>query len=208
MNWVEVQKNPIRAEYNPISDSHNAEEPKVHNNKLEIEGENEYGEAIIDINNQARNTFSSAMQTEIDAVKKPMEAYAKEQRSIWAEAFTLHKYGPQGIKTGVKNMKELIVADDTAPAMLASMYAGCRFSSKNMCNFHFDFAEGQSIKISSKYQNISCIDADFYDQGAIVQHFSGFCWDLTRIRRIPANFRKCWLKFSKCFENGEKERIV
>ena len=26
--------------------------------------------------------------------------------------------------------------------------------------------------MSSMYQNIDCIDADFYDQGAIVQHFA------------------------------------
>ena len=122
--WIQTKKRPLRTEVNPIYSGHAQQKANDHENKLIVEGENEYGGTIIDINNQARKTFSSAVQTEIDAVKKPMEAYVKEQKSIWAEAFTLHKYGPSGIKTGLKHMKELIVADDTAPAMLTSMYGG------------------------------------------------------------------------------------
>ena len=38
--------------------------------------------------------------------------------------------------------------------------------------FQFDFANGQSIKISQKYQNIGWIDADFNERGVIFQHFS------------------------------------
>jgi hypothetical protein len=68
--------------------------------------------------------------------------------------------------------------------------------------FHFDFAEGQIIKISpnyqnpigaSNYQNIGCIDADFCDQGAIFQHFSKstriFCRKRVKISEIIKNLR-------------------
>ena len=55
--------------------------------------------------------------------------------------------------------------------------------------FHFDFAEGQSPKMSLKYQNIGCIDVDFCDHGAF------------EFRQIPAKFCQQLVKFSQMFGN-------
>ena len=63
---------------------------------------------------------------------------------------------------------------------------GCGWERKTYLCFRFDFASDQSIKISSTYQHIGCIDADFYDQGAKFQHFQDFAGN----RRIPIKFRK------------------
>ena len=65
--------------------------------------------------------------------------------------------------------------------------------------FHFGFAEGQSIKISSKYQNIKllskyqnigCIEADFWHRGAIFRILPEF-------GEFRENSGNIWLKFSK-----------
>ena len=85
------------------------------------------------------------------------------------------------------------------------------FKSKYL-HFHFDFGEGQSIKISSKYQNqffnskcqnIGCIDPDFCADFAIFLHFSRStriysrkCVKMSKtcknpLHQISENFRKC-----------------
>ena len=84
-------------------------------------------------------------------------------------------------------------------------------------HFHFDFAEGQSIKISpkyqnpffnSKYQNIGCIDAEFCADFAIFLHFSRS----TRIYwrkcvKMSKNAKILRTKFRKFSENQQKTVI-
>ena len=56
--------------------------------------------------------------------------------------------------------------------------------------FHLDFVEGQSIKISSKYQHLGSIDPDSCDQGAICQH-SECCRNSANYGQITPEFRCC-----------------
>jgi hypothetical protein len=84
----------------------------------------------------------------------------------------------------------------------------------NYLHFHFEFAEGQIIKISpnyqnpvqtnfraSNYQNIGCIDADFCDQGAI---FSIFRNGPEYIAENGSNFQKLSKTFAPKFANLEE----
>ena len=71
--------------------------------------------------------------------------------------------------------------------------------------FRFDCAEGQSIEISSAYQSIGCVHADFATKAqfvSILQNSAGSAKNLSSSSKRPAKFSNASVKSWKFSSNS------
>ena len=97
----------------------------------------------------------AALQAEVAEMQVQLKR-AGEDRELENQDF-------QGVVADQRSTQKLLEA---ALAKLKGFYdkAGLQILKETYVYLHFDFAEGQSLNISAKYQHIDVIDADVYDQ--------------------------------------------